>query len=333
MKSGNAPRILLTHTPDMLANYYGAKAEAGLRALGDLKLHDGPNALTTPELIDAAGDCEIIVSDRQTPGDAAVFEQLPNLVVFQRCAVDIRNVNVEAASAAGVLVTRASAGFMASVSEWVIGAMIDLSRNISASVGTYRSGGKPVPAMGRELRGSTLGVIGFGQIARYLCKLALPFGMRVRVHDPHVQLDDPALIQSSLRELLEDSDYVVCLAVATPETENLMNADAFRQMKRSAYFINASRGNLVDDAALAKALDDGSIAGCALDVGRDPDQMPALALARHPKVIATPHIAGLTPAAVQHQSLETVEQLRQILAGSIPQGAVNADKATRLSRL
>jgi D-3-phosphoglycerate dehydrogenase len=327
------PRIFLTHTPDMRANYYGEKAEAGLRALGELHLHDGAAALTTPELIAAARGCEFIVSDRQTRGDPEVFQQLPELIAFLRCAVDIRNVSVDAASAAGILVTRASAGFMASVSEWVIGAMIDLSRNISAAVGSYRAGERPVPAMGRELRGSTLGVIGYGQIARHLCRLALPFGMRVRVYDPHVRVDDAALMQSSLPELLEDSDYVVCLAIASPQTENLMNADAFRRMKKSAYFINASRGELVDDAALTKALDNGWIAGSALDVGRDPDQMPARALTRHPKVIATPHIAGLTPPAVQHQSLETVDQLRQILEGRIPQGAVNADKASRLARI
>jgi D-3-phosphoglycerate dehydrogenase len=326
-------RIFLTHTPEMRTNYYGEKAEAGLRAAGQLRLHDRPEPLTTPELIEAARDCEFIVSDRQTRGDAEVFQQLPDLIAFLRCAVDIRNVNVEAATAAGILVTRASAGFMASVSEWVIGVMVDLSRNVSSSVHTYRTGERASPAMGRELRGSTLGIIGYGQIARYLCNIALALGMRVRFHDPHVIVDDAALVRSSLPELLEDSDYVVCLAIASPQTENLMNADAFRQMKPSAFFINASRGELVDDAALAQALDEQWIAGCALDVGRDPDQMPAIALTRHPRVIATPHIAGLTPAAVQHQSLETVEQLKQILAGKVPKGAVNADNAHRLARL
>ena len=327
-------RILLTHTPDARANYYGERAETGLRALGELRLNDSPQPLAeTAALVAAAEDCEFIVSDRQTRGDPELFQRLPKLIAYLRCAVDIRNVNIEAASEAGVLVTRASAGFMASVSEWVVGAMIDLSRGISAAVTTYRAGGKPVPAMGRELRGATLGVIGFGQIARYLCKLGLCLGMRVRVHDPLVQVDDGALVQSSLDELLAESDYVVCLAIASPATENLMNAGAFRRMKPSAFFINASRGELVDDSALMRALDEQWIAGCALDVGRDPDQMPASALTRHPRVIATPHIGGLTPDAVQHQSLETVEQLRAILAGHIPPGAVNADKASRLARL
>ena len=85
-------------------------------------------------------------------------------------------------------------------------------------------------------------------------------------------------------------------------------------MKRTAFFVNASRGNLVDESALVTALDEGRIAGCAMDVGRTPDQMPTPALAAHPKVIATPHIGGLTPEAVAHQALETVAQVREILA-------------------
>jgi D-3-phosphoglycerate dehydrogenase len=176
-------------------------------------------------------------------------------------------------------------------------------------------------------------VIGYGQIGRYLADAALALGMRVRVHDPHAPIGNPAIMQSSLPELLSDSDYVVCLAIASTDTENLMDAEAFRQMRSTAFFINASRGELVDEGALARALDEGVIAGCAMDVGRDPDQMPARALARHPRVIATPHTGGLTPAAVEHQAMETVHQLGEILAGRIPQGAVNAEQASRLAWL
>ena len=184
--------------------------------------------------------------------------------------------------------------------------------------------------MGRELRDSTLGIISYGQISRYLCKLALPFGMRILVSDPYAKVDEPALEQVSQAQLLAESDYVVCLAVATEETENLMNDAAFAQMKPGTFFINPSRGNLVDEAALQRALDGDRLAGCAMDVGRDPDQMPTPALARHPKVIATPHLAGLTPQAIEHQSLETVTQAAEILVGRAPKGAVNADSATRL---
>ena len=122
---------------------------------------------------------------------------------------------------------------------------------------------------------------------------------------------------------------MVCLALATPATENLFGAAAFAAMKPSAYFINASRGNLVDEAALLAALNSGCIAGCALDVGRAPDQMPSPALARHLLVIATPHIGGLTLPAIEHQSMETVRQVSDIVNGRVPQGAVNAAHATR----
>ena len=233
----------------------------------------------------------------------------------------------------GVLVTQASAGFIAAVAEWTIGAMIDLSRNLTAMTMAYQTGRVPAAPMGRELRGATLGLIGYGQISPYLCRLALPFGMRVLVSDPYATVADAALEQVLFRELLGAADYVVCLAVANEETENLMNEAAFAAMKPGAYFINPSRGNLVDEAALLRALDSGRLAGCALDVGRAPDQMPTPALARHSKVIATPHLAGLTPAAIEHQALETVAQAAEILAGRPPVGAVNAAQATRLMRL
>jgi D-3-phosphoglycerate dehydrogenase len=125
----------------------------------------------------------------------------------------------------------------------------------------------------------------------------------------------------------------VCLAVANEATENLVDAAAFALMKPSAYFINLSRGNLVDEAALARALDEGKIAGAAMDVGRAPDQMPSPALAARADVIATPHIAGLTPEAIEHQALETVQQVAELLAGRIPNGAVNAASASRIVRL
>ncbi|MFZ2652107.1 MAG: NAD(P)-dependent oxidoreductase, partial [Burkholderiaceae bacterium] len=279
----------------------------------------------------AARDCAIIVSDRRTGCDAELLARLPKLLAFCRCAVDIRNIDVAAASSHGVLVTQASAGFTAAVSEWILGVMIDLSRGISAAAAMYHAGALPTPRMGRELRGSTLGIIGYGQIGRTLAELALALGMRVIVADPGTEVAHPALRKLALEDLLGEADYVVCLATATPQTENLMDAAAFAVMRRSAYFINASRGNLVDEAALLQVLEAGRIAGCALDVGRAPDQMPSPQLARHPRVIATPHIGGLTPQAIEHQSLETVQQVGAIVQGRIPLGAVNAAHASRLN--
>ncbi len=326
-------KIFLTHPPEALKNYYGDKAVAKLQTLGEVRFNSAGRELSTQELIEAARGCELIISYRQTPGEAELFRNSPDLVAFSRCAIDIRNVDVPAASEMGILVTQASAGFVASVAEWAVGAMIDLGRSISAANADFHAGKVPAAPMGRQLRGATLGVIGYGQIGRYQCELGLAMGMRVLVSDPHARMDHAALIQLDLPDLLAQSDFVVCLAVATEATENLMNAQAFAKMKPGAFFINASRGNLVDEKALQQALDSGHLAGCALDVGRAPDQMPTPAIARHPKVIATPHVAGLTPESIEHQSLETVAQAAEIIKGRVPKGAVNAMNWIRKEKL
>ena len=326
-------RILLAHTPEMRRNYYGDRALAGLRALGEVVLHQGAAPLEGEALVAAARGARIIVADRQTPGAAVVFERSPDLVAFVRCAVDIRNVDVSAANASGVLVTRASAGFVPAVTELVVGFLVDLSRGVSSAAAQYHSGKIPAAAMGRQLSGSTLGVIGYGAIGRRVAAVGVALGMRVLVSDPHARVAEAGVEQRELADLLAGSDYVVCLAIANEQTENLMDDAAFQRMKNGAFFINVSRGNLVDEAALARALDSGRIAGAALDVGRDPDQMPTPSLARRADVIATPHVGGLTPQAAEHQALETVAQVAEIVKGRAPAGAVNAAKATRLERL
>jgi len=318
-------RILLTHSPEALANYYGERALAGLRGLGEVVLNREDKPLEGESLIRAASDCDLVVSYRQSPGPATLFERLPKLTAFLRCAIDIRNIDVAAASRAGVLVTQASAGFVAAVSEMVLGLLVDLSRGITSAASSFHSGKIPKAAIGRELRGSTLGVIGYGAIGKEVVRMGNALGMRVLVNDPHVK----GLEQTSLEDLLRESDYIVPLAVATAETENLIGENEFQRMKGGAFFINVSRGNLVDEAALARALDSGMIAGCAMDVGRAPDQMPTPALAARADVIATPHTAGLTLPAIEHQSLETVAQAAEILRAKAPKGAVNAEHWTR----
>ena len=324
--------ILLTSPVTARELYYGDEALAGLRKLGEVRLNPTEDSWPPERMIAEARGCEVIVSYRQSAAPALVFDSLPDLVAFVRCAVDIRNIDVAAASRNGVLVTQASAGFVPAVAEMTLGLMIDLARHVTDSALAYRAGRVPVAAMGRQLKGSALGVIGYGAIGQYLCDLAAALGMTVLVADPHVRADKPGIRQVALPELLSASDFVVCLAVATEATENLMDAAAFARMKRGAYFVNVSLGNLVDEAALRAALESGHLAGAAFDVGRAPDQMPTPALAALPNVIATPHAAGLTPPAVFHQSLETVRQVAEILKGRAPASAVNATHATRLGR-
>jgi D-3-phosphoglycerate dehydrogenase / 2-oxoglutarate reductase len=324
------PTLLLASTPSARKNYYGNEALSGLRLLGEVRLNESEIPLTTGRFAALADGCEIVVSDRQSAAPAELFDALPQLTAFVRVAVDIRNIDVAAASRNGVLVTRASPGFMASVAELIIGDMVALARHMVDAVIDYRAGRHPEIRMGRQLRGSTVGIIGYGAIGKYLADVASALGMRVIVSDPYVEQTPRYLTNVDLPSLLRSSDFVVCLAAASDKTEKLMNAEAFGQMKPGSYFINASRGDLVDDAALEAALSDGHIAGAALDVGRAADQMPTAALARHPNVIATPHIGGLTPPSISHQALETVSQCASILAGQAPPGSVNPGDATRL---
>lgn len=326
-------RIFLTHIPDMLRNYYGDRALAELRKLGEVRLNPADEVLGAAALAEAARGCEIIVSDRQTPGPAEFFRNAPDVVALLRCAVDIRNIDVDAASTAGVLVTRATPGFTASVGEMALGMMVDLARGISRSVIGYRQGMAPGAKMGRQLKGAVLGIIGYGEIGRYLAPLGVALGMKVLVADPYQAAEEPAVRKVDLATLLAESDFVVCLAVANAETENMMNEAAFARMKPSAFFINLSRGNLVDESALERALDERRIAGAAMDVGRATDQMPSLKLAARADVIATPHIAGLTPDAIEHQAFDTVRQVADLVAGRMPAGAVNAESAARLPAL
>jgi D-3-phosphoglycerate dehydrogenase / 2-oxoglutarate reductase len=324
-------RVLLTHPPEFRRQYYGERSLAGLRAVAEVKLHDGSEPLDAGGVVSAAQDVDIIVADRMTEGRGEIFPRLPQLRAFVRCAVDIRNIDVAAASEAGVLVTRASPGFVPAVAELALGFMVDFSRGISRATAEYHAGRKPDFVMGRQLAGNRIGIIGYGSIGRYLVPLVKALGMEVMVADPFVTPDDPAIKHLPLDELLGRADYIVCLAIANEATENLINEAALAKMQKHAVFINLSRGNLVDEAALAAALRENRIAGAAMDVGRAPDQMPSPELAALPNVIATPHIGGLTPQAIEHQAMETVRQVAVIIKGGAPIGAVNAEHWTRRS--
>jgi D-3-phosphoglycerate dehydrogenase / 2-oxoglutarate reductase len=322
-------KVLLTHTPQARRQYYGERSLNGLQALAKVVLHQGDDALDAAGLIDAADDVDIIVADRLTEGPGEIFAKLPKLRAFVRCAVDIRNIDVEAASAAGVLVTRAGPGFVQSVAELALGFMVDLSRGVSRATADYHDGRSPEIVMGRQLAGSSLGIIGYGSIGRYLAPLGIALGMKILVADPFATVNHARIKHLPLEELLGRADYVVCLAVANEATENLIGQTAFARMQPHAFFINLSRGNLVDETALLAALRENRIAGAAMDVGRARDQMPTAELAKLQNVIATPHIGGLTPPAIESQSLETVRQVEAIIGGKPPPGAVNADHWTR----
>jgi len=232
-----------------------------------------------------------------------------------------------------VVVANAEPAFIPATAEMALALMLDVSRDVTESTVAFREGRIPPSNMGRQLATSTAGVIGYGAVGRYLCDVLVALGMRVLVNDPYVTVEKEGLEQVDFETLLGESDYVLPLAVATGETENLMDEAAFALMKPSAVFVNVSRGNLVDEAALEAAYTEGRIARLAMDVGRAADQRPSPHLAALPGVVATPHLGGLTPQNAHAQSMCSVEQTAAVVEGRMPPRAVNPEHATRLARL
>ena len=323
-------RIFVTHNPEDLEAYYG-RALTDLQALGDVRLNPADRNLTTDELIEATAECEIIVSHRATHGATALFDAAPDLIAFLRCAVDINDIDVEAASRAGVLVACADKTFIASTAEMALALMLDLARHVARSTGEYHRGAIPPQHMGAQMRGRTAGIIGYGAIGSYLADLLSGLGMTVLVHDPNKTVGANEIEQVGFKELLSRADVVLPMVPGGPETENLIGSDALAAMKPTALLVNVARGELLDEDAVAAALTAKRIGGLAMDVGRAADQRPSPALASLPGVVATPHLGGLTPENADAQAASSVEQVRAILSGRMPPRAVNPQTAQRLA--
>jgi D-3-phosphoglycerate dehydrogenase len=323
-------RVLLTHNHDLLEHFYGSKAVEALKALPiELIMNDSDEPLRGDALVKAAEGCEVVISDRLAAGPREVLERLKDVKTFIRCAVDIRNIDVDAASDNNILVCRCSSGYADSVGEHAIALMLDLARGITRDAERYHKGEATHPMVfGRQLAGAHAGVIGYGSIGRRIVELALAFAMKVSVYDPYAKVGHGAVDVVGFDEVMSKPDFVICAAYATPETSRMMNAAAFAKMRRDACFINISRGILVNEDDLEAALASGTIAGAGLDVGDGPDEQPSLRLARLPNVIATPHSAALMPEPSEHQALETVEQVKAILAGRLPIHAVNPHRVS-----
>ncbi|MFB0993354.1 MAG: NAD(P)-dependent oxidoreductase, partial [Paracoccaceae bacterium] len=181
-----------------------------MSAIADVRLNGTDMPLAGDALVAAARDVDIIISDRLAPGTREVFEQLPNLAVYMRCAVDIRNIDIDAASKAGVLVVRNSAGYGDAVAETALGLVIDLGRRINLCDRLYKQGHSDQPmVLGRQLAGSTIGVIGYGSIGNRIADLAVACRMRVLVFVPYKRIVNGTVTQTDFDAVL-GCDFVVC---------------------------------------------------------------------------------------------------------------------------
>jgi D-3-phosphoglycerate dehydrogenase len=329
----NRIKVFLTYTDEEFNSYYSATGLAELQRHADVVRNTTGRVLGGRELAEASAGCQVIIAHRSVAGSRETFEHAPQLVAFLRGAVDIGTIDVPAASEHGILVTRASAGFGTAVAELALAMILDLARGISKARHEYAHGREPVVAKSRQIAGTRLGIIGYGRIGRQLALHATALGMRVRVHDPYLPPAELGETGATFEALLAESDYVVCLAPSTPQTENLMNDAAFRMMKPDACFLNLARGELVDEDALLAALDEGRLRGAGLDVGRARDQKPSARFENRPDVVLMPHVGGMTVEAREHQTMDTVRQVAALAAGEWPEGAVNPQDAYRTAQL
>src|SRR5215813_465428 len=259
--------------------------------------------------------------------NSAVLDRARRLRVIGRAGIGVDNVDLDAATCAGVLVMNTPGGNAISVAEHTLGLMLAMARHIPQANASTRAGKwEKKKFIGAELRGKTLGVIGLGSIGREVAKRARAFEMRVVGHDPYVTsaiADDLGVELLDLPSLYGASDYLTLHVAATPETQGMLSRDAFQQMKPGVRIVNCARGELVDEAALADALASGKVADAALDVFSTEPVPADFLLFRHESVLATPHIGGATEEAQEIVGVRIAEQVVEYLKNGVAINAVN----------
>jgi D-3-phosphoglycerate dehydrogenase len=259
--------------------------------------------------------------------NASVLEKAPKLRVIGRAGVGVDNVDLDAATEAGVLVMNTPGGNAVSVAEHTLALMLAMARRIPQASASTRAGKwEKKKLMGNELRGKTLGIIGLGSIGREVVKRARAFEMRIVAHDPYVTsklAQDLAVELVGLPALYAASDYISLHVATTPETQGILSHEAFGLMKPGVRIVNCARGELVDEAALQEAVQSGKVAGVALDVFSaepPPAGFPLFAL---DAVLATPHIGGSTEEAQEIVGVRIAEQVVEYLKNGVAINAVN----------
>ncbi|HKW97777.1 MAG TPA: phosphoglycerate dehydrogenase [Bryobacteraceae bacterium] len=278
------------------------------------------------------GSADALVVRSAVQVNAAVLAKAPKLRVIGRAGVGVDNVDLDAATAAGVLVMNTPGGNAASVAEHSVALMLAMARHIpQASTSTRAGKWEKKKFLGSELRGKTLGIVGLGSIGREVVKRARAFEMRILARDPYVTsqiAQDLGVELVPLDELYAESDYITLHVSLTPETERMLSHDAFAKMKPGVRIVNCARGELVDGAALREAVESGKVAGAAIDVfpvEPPPAGDPLFAL---DSLIATPHIGGSTEEAQEIVGIRIAEQIVEYLRNGVAINAVNMPALT-----
>lgn len=302
------------------------RARAVLSAIGaEVRLADEPK----PEaILRVAKDADALLAT-YAKITADMIRQMTRCRIISRFGIGVDNVDIPAATERGIVVTKVPDYCIDEVSDHAMALLLTAVRKIPLANSLVQQGRWEMPAVVpiHRLRGSVLGLVGFGRIPQLVAPKAQAFGMRVVSFDPFIPKDvfDRANVESvDLPQLLKVSDYVSIHAPLLPETQGLFNTDAFRQMKPHAYLINTARGPIVDEAALAHALDAGQLAGAALDVmtKEPPTGSPLLG---RPNVIITPHTSFYSEESLNDLETKAAEEVVRVLKGQAPKNPVNPE--------
>jgi D-3-phosphoglycerate dehydrogenase / 2-oxoglutarate reductase len=287
-------------------------------ALSDLyrSLLDGRATVVGPDTSDLPLADGVIAGAAKQWNAAAFSEASSKLKVISRTGIGYDNINVPAATAAGVIVCNAPEAPSVSTAEHTLALMLAITKRLPVHIDRANSGlaGEPI-AKSLELDGATLGLIGLGRIARRVAVAAQAMGMQIIAHDPYVT-DAPSGVTLTTQDDVFERAHIVSLhAPAAAETRHLVNAARLGQMRRGSYLINTARGTLVDQTALVAALDSGHLAGAALDV-TDPEPLPiGHPLLGRADAIVTPHVASSTEAGRRRLYEHAIDNALNVLAG------------------
>ncbi|RUM99503.1 C-terminal binding protein [Pseudaminobacter arsenicus] len=310
----------------VITDHIGAGNDVERGILSDLaELVVLDTAIPEAFLNDAA-DCDGLINLLAGPITSETMAAMPRCKIIARYGIGVDTIDLEAATRAGIIVTNNPAYCLEEVAEHAVGLMLAAVRKVPLYDRQVRAAGWNGMAGAPVLRlaGKTLGLVGFGNIARLVAKRATAFDMRVVFFDPFVDNDASGQAEKChLDELLEQSDVISVHVPLTAGTRGLIGDDAFARMKPSAFLLNVSRGPIVDTMALVRALDHGAIAGCALDT-TDPEPLPqAHPLYGRDNVVLTPHVAWYSEESKRDLQSGAPSQVRRVLEGVWPANVVN----------
>jgi len=283
------------------------------------------------EFAAAAGDCDALLNTYAGPITADVMRQMPKCKIIARYGIGVDTIDLDAATAAGIIVTNNPTYCIEEVAEHAMALLLACARKVVFYDRLVRDGRWEVPP-GKplfRLAGSTLGLIGFGNIARQVAIRAAAFGMRVLYFDPFVAQPPQGIPGEAceLKPLLAQSDFVSLHPPLTAQTRGMFNDELLGSMKRSAFLVNCARGPVIDTEALVRALDAGKLAGCALDT-TDPEPLPdPHPLRGRDNVVVNPHVAWYSEQAMKGLQAGAPGEVRRVLSGEWPLNVVN--KAVR----